>query len=46
MAKTEEKSYRDYIDMKRIPILPLDNRWHQLFPENNKPARIKSWKEL
>ena len=39
--KTEEKSYRDYIDMKRIPILPLDNRWHQLFPENNKPARIK-----
>lgn len=39
--KIESKSYMEYIDSKKVPILPLDNRWHQLFPENNKPARIK-----
>lgn len=43
MAKKNEvdRSYRQYIDMKKVPILPLDNRWHQLFPENAKPAMIK-----
>ena len=43
MAKKNEvdRSYRDYIDVKRVPILPLDNRWHQLFPEKTKPPRIK-----
>lgn len=39
--KTEEVQYENYIDMKKVPILPLDNRWHQLFPDNSKPARIK-----
>lgn len=39
--KIESKSYMEYVDIKKVPILPLDNRWHQLFPENNKPARIK-----
>lgn len=39
--KKTEKSYGEYIDIKKIPILPLDNRWHLLFPENNKPAHIK-----
>lgn len=39
--KNEDKSYKEYIDIKKVPILPLDNRWHQLFPENNKPARIR-----
>lgn len=26
---------------KRIPILTLDERWYALYPENEKPARIK-----
>lgn len=43
MAKKNEvdRSYREYIDLKRVPILPLDNRWHQLFPEKSKPPKIK-----
>ena len=43
MAKQyyDNSEYESLIDMKRVPILPLDNRWHQLFPDNNKPARIK-----
>lgn len=43
MAKKNEvdRSYREYIDLKRVPILPLDNRWHKLFPEQTKPPRIK-----
>lgn len=42
MAKKEESiQYDKLIDMKKVPILPLDNRWHQLFPENSKPARIR-----
>lgn len=39
--KKNEKTYEEYIDIKRVPILPLDNRWHLLFPENEKPAHIK-----
>lgn len=39
--KEEENQYDKFIDMKKIPILPLDNRWHQLFPDEAKPARIK-----
>lgn len=39
--KNEDKSYREYINIKKVPILPLDNRWHQLFPNDNKPAKIK-----
>ncbi len=42
MAKrTVENQYENVIDMKKVPILPLDNRWHQLFPDNSKPSRIK-----
>ena len=39
--KKQEKSYSEYIDIKKVPILPLDNRWHQLFPDNDKPANIR-----
>lgn len=43
MAKQhyDNSDYEELIDMKQVPILPLDNRWHQLFPNNNKPPRIK-----
>ncbi|MDY6328468.1 MAG: hypothetical protein SPL51_03205 [Lachnospiraceae bacterium] len=45
MAKKEtESSYENFenlVDLKKIPILPLDNRWHQLFPDNLKTPRIK-----
>lgn len=43
MAKNnyEDIDYEKLIDMKKVPILPLDNRWHQLFPNDSKPAKIK-----
>lgn len=42
MAKTiNEYSYAGAINMKKVPLLPLDNRWHQLFPLNEKPSHIK-----
>lgn len=41
MSKKEENHYDKFINMKKVPILPLDNRWHQLFPDEEKPARIK-----
>lgn len=42
MAKKEEEiQYDKLIDMKKVPILPLDNRWHQLFPADSKPAKLK-----
>ena len=39
--KTDSNPYEKVINMKKVPILPLDNRWHQLFPNNSKPQRIK-----
>lgn len=42
MAKnSEEVNFYEMIHNKRIPILILDNRWQQLFPEEQKPANIK-----
>lgn len=39
--KSESNPYENVINMKKVPILPLDNRWHQLFPNNSKPQKIK-----
>lgn len=39
--KTKAFSYEGNINIRKIPLLPLDNRWHQLFPKNGKPAKIK-----
>lgn len=39
--KTKSVSFDGNINIRKIPILPLDNRWHQLFPNNIKPTRIK-----
>lgn len=36
-----EYSYEGKINMKKVPLLPLDNRWHQLFPKNEKSPHIK-----
>ena len=41
MSKNGENNFEPKIYFKKIPILPLDHRWHQLFPDNQKPARIK-----
>lgn len=36
-----EYSYEGIINMRKVPLLPLDNRWHQLFPVAEKSAHIK-----
>ena len=34
-------NFEDMVRGKRMPILILDNRWQQLFPDDQKPAHIK-----
>lgn len=34
-------NFEDMVRGKRLPILILDNRWQQLFPDDQKPAHIK-----
>lgn len=40
MSKTDEEFEHALIG-KKIPILTLDNKWHQLFTENERTAEIK-----
>lgn len=40
--KTEDKiDFKKAFENKKIPILTLDERWHQLFPEYEKTSHIK-----
>lgn len=41
MAKKEEE-YKVALEGKKIPILTLDNKWHQLFTQVNCPSKIDS----
>lgn len=41
MAKKED-TYRVALEGKKIPILTLDNKWHQLFTQVNCPSKIDS----
>lgn len=37
----DDTDFYEMVHNSRIPILILDNRWQQLFPEEQKPANIK-----
>lgn len=39
--KVEDIDFKNSLKNKKIPILTLDNRWHELFPEYDKPPVIK-----
>lgn len=41
MKKKEDINFEKIFKAKKIPIVVLDERWHQLFPEYDKPAHIK-----
>jgi hypothetical protein len=42
MGKNEKKiDYHNIVKGKKIPILTLDNRWYELFPEDQKSAEMK-----
>lgn len=38
--KDFEKIIRNTLKGKKVPILVLDNRWHSLFPEGQKPSEV------
>lgn len=37
-----EKAVREALRGKKVPVLVLDQRWHTLFPNGNKPADVLS----
>lgn len=39
--RKKDKNVNSIIKNKKIPILTLDSRWHELFPEENNTYRIK-----
>lgn len=41
MKKNTEVDFQKIFKGKKIPIVTLDERWHELFPEYDKPAQIK-----
>lgn len=41
MKKKEEINFEKIFKGKKIPIVVLDERWHQLFPDYDKPPQIK-----
>ncbi|BCJ95546.1 hypothetical protein acsn021_31150 [Anaerocolumna cellulosilytica] len=41
MKKNIEVDFQKIFKGKKIPIVTLDERWHELFPEYDKPAHIK-----
>lgn len=40
--KEKEIDFRAVFKNKKIPILTLDEKWHELFPDYDKPPHIKS----
>lgn len=36
----KDKNFNSIIENKKIPILTLDSRWHELFPDENKTSSI------
>ena len=41
MSKRKRSNYLNIIKNKKFPILTLDSRWHELFPDELKSSRIK-----
>ncbi|CRZ34716.1 hypothetical protein DFR55_10554 [Herbinix hemicellulosilytica] len=41
MGKRMKVDFNSIIRDKKVPILTLDSRWHELFPDEKKTARIK-----
>lgn len=39
--RRKDKSFNSIIENKKVPILTLDSRWHELFPEEKKTYRLK-----
>lgn len=39
--KEQEMDYKSFVDKKKIPIIILDPKWHELFPKDAKTPAIK-----
>ncbi len=43
--KEQEIDYKSFIDNKKIPIIILDPKWHELFPESAKTPAIRNYEK-
>lgn len=41
MRKNKKTDYKSIIKDKKLPILTLDSRWHNIFPDERKTVKIK-----
>lgn len=41
MTREEKEKYTRILKNKKIAVLTLDNKWHKLFPQGNKPKSIQ-----
>lgn len=39
--KEQEPDYKSFVDKKKIPIITLDQKWHELFPNDAKTPAIR-----
>lgn len=45
MTREEKEKYTRVLKNKKIAVLTLDNKWHKLFPQGNKPKAIQQLEE-
>ena len=37
----DKKEFKEALSGKKVPLLTLDQKWHQLFERNGKPIRVQ-----
>lgn len=45
MTREEKEKYTRVLKNKKVAVLTLDNKWHKLFPQGNKPKSIQKLEE-
>lgn len=42
MRKKNKINFNEIVKSRKLPILPLDNRWHEIFPDDEKTPEIRT----
>lgn len=42
MRKKNKTNFNEIVKSRKLPILPLDTRWHEIFPDDEKTPEIRS----
>lgn len=42
MRKKNRINFNEIVKNRKLPILPLDNRWHEIFPDDEKTPEIRT----